>query len=73
MNDLYVLALYNADGEFESYVRKGRNNSIVGYDSLDSAERGARHTKRSNVRVQQSGYIVMIIKFSGDSGEVVIE
>lgn len=73
MGDLYVLALYNAEGKFVEYVRKGRNNSIVGYDSIRSAERGVRHSKRSDVRIQQYGYTAMIVKFSGDSGETVIE
>jgi ABC-type Zn uptake system ZnuABC Zn-binding protein ZnuA len=39
IKNLYVLGKYK-DGKFIEYVRKGRNNSITGYDNLSAAKRG---------------------------------
>jgi hypothetical protein len=47
MKELYALAYFDNDGNFIEYVRKGRNNSISGYDSLTSAKRGMAHSKSS--------------------------
>lgn len=46
MDDLYVIARFNEDGTFGEYERKGRNNSISGYDSIASAKRGLGQTKK---------------------------
>lgn len=73
MDDLFVLAMFDSEGNFYKYVRKGRNNSIVGYDSLDSAKRGIRHTRRNNVIVTQLGYTIKIFEFRGVDGEEVVE
>lgn len=49
MRGLFVLAYYDKEtGEFIEYVRKGRNNSITGYDNIDSARRGYTQSKRSH-------------------------
>lgn len=50
MKELYVLARFDSDEKFVEYVRKGRNNSISGYDNLESAKRGLSHTKGNKLR-----------------------
>lgn len=47
--ELYVIG-YFEDGVLQKYVRKGRNNSIVGYDSLSSAKRGLSQTKSGRAK-----------------------
>lgn len=48
MGDLFVLGYFDKDsGEFVEYVRKGRNNSITGYDNFESAKRGKTQSERS--------------------------
>lgn len=54
MEELYVLAKFDEDGNFLYYIRKGRNNSISGYDNLSSAKRGLSQTKtyaKGNVKI----------------------
>lgn len=65
MGDLYVLALFNEGGEFVRFIRKGRSNSIVGYDNITSARRGLAHSKRNNYSVLHNGYTVEIAKSIG--------
>jgi len=60
MGELYVLALFNAEGEFVEYVRKGRNNSITGYDNISSARRGLAQTNSNNWRINHQGYTAKI-------------
>lgn len=62
MSDLYVIALFNEDGEFVRYERKGRSNAIVGYDNISSARRGLAHTKRNNYFVLHKEYTAEIVK-----------
>lgn len=58
--ELYVLACYELHtGEFAKFVRKGRGNAIVGYDSLASAKRGLAHT---NTTYTSDNYDVYIVK-----------
>ncbi|CAM3634744.1 hypothetical protein [Mesobacillus zeae] len=38
--ELYVLGVFDDDGDLTEFVRKGRNWSISGYDSIGSAKRG---------------------------------
>ena len=45
LDELYVLAYFNKDGTFGSFVRKGRNNAISAYDNLASAKRGLTQTR----------------------------
>lgn len=58
IKSLYVLAKFK-EGEFYEYVRKGRNNSITGYDSYDSAKRGYFQSKRIG---ESKGYNLKIMK-----------
>lgn len=44
MNELYVLGIFE-DDKLKGFVRKGRNWSISGYDSLTSAKRGLAQSK----------------------------
>jgi hypothetical protein len=48
--ELYVLAIYDSGGNLTEFVRKGRNFSISGYDSLSSAKRGLAHSKTYSKR-----------------------
>jgi hypothetical protein len=45
--ELYVLAHVDAKGNIRDFVRKGRNWSISGYDSIGAARRGLSQSKRS--------------------------
>jgi hypothetical protein len=58
MSELYVLALYDSNGAFRRYVRKGRNNAISGYDNLAGARRGLSHSRNNYAE----GIIVKIVK-----------
>jgi len=60
LKDLYVLARYR-DGEFVGFIRKGRNHSVSGYDTLESAKRGYSQSKRATTN---KGYELKILKAS---------
>ncbi|MDF1511093.1 hypothetical protein PZE06_23445 [Robertmurraya sp. DFI.2.37] len=48
--ELYVLGVFDDDGNLIEFVRKGRNWSISGYDSIGSARRGLAHSKTYSKR-----------------------
>lgn len=52
MKELYVLGVFDDEGNFIKYIRKGRNYSISGYDSIASARRGLGHSKRSGRNIK---------------------
>jgi hypothetical protein len=45
MKELYVLGVFDESDTLIEFVRKGRNWSISGYDSIASARRGLAHSK----------------------------
>lgn len=69
IDELYVLGVF-VDGKFKEYVRKGRNNSISGYDNLGTAKRGRSHSLKSgrDIRIMIAG----TMHFVDDNGERVI-
>lgn len=63
MKALYALAYFDDDGNFIEYVRKGRNHSISGYDSLASAKRGYSQSKNNSWKAEE--YNLRIVKATG--------
>lgn len=59
MKELYVIGEFNEDGSFGSYVRKGRNNSISGYDNLTGARRGLSQTRAGMRLYEQQLYKII--------------
>ena len=52
--ELYVLGVFDNDGNLIEFVRKGRNWAISGYDSLGSARRGLSQSMkygRHNIKI----------------------
>lgn len=59
MGELFVIALFNEDGTFKEYVRKGRNNAISGYDNLAGAKRGLAQTKAHALDYRKPHYKIV--------------
>ncbi|PGO60595.1 hypothetical protein [Priestia megaterium] len=47
MNELYALGVFDAEGNFKHFVRKGRGNAIYAYDSIQKARRGYNQSVKS--------------------------
>jgi hypothetical protein len=68
MPKLYVLATVDGSGNIISFIRKGRNNAISGYDDLASAKRGlaqsrglfARYLPTVKVRIVEASSLSVI-------------
>lgn len=68
MPELYVLAIVDGRGNITRFVRKGRNQSIAGYDSLASAKRGLaqtnglmkRYVPSATVRIVEAATLTVI-------------
>lgn len=62
MKELYALGVFE-NGQFIEFVRKGRNYSISGYDSLSSAKRGLAQSKaysRRDIRIVKATGIEVV-------------
>jgi hypothetical protein len=48
LDSVFLLGEFSENGVFIRYVRKSRNNNIVGYDTLSSAKRGLSHSNKNS-------------------------